>query len=174
MNTRMMTMSLKFRHGRGCVSPVYVAIAADTSGETIPLRSVRGKGAERARGPMLHQLFPRSCCTEVGVGRSSGFRVVLLPAPSRPCGTVANSGFRRRLQQRDCGGFAPPSLGPFKVVVCVSLLLLWICVMRFRIYDPERRVSRRSFFHTRSMFKVLRARKKLRPAYEEVPESAFV
>ena len=47
---------------------------------------------------------------ELALGRSSGLRITLLAAPSRPARAGGCSGFRSRLQRRGRDGFLPSSL----------------------------------------------------------------
>ena len=97
-----------------------MAVAGYTRCETIPLRSVRGKKAELGRRQASNAATTLSAKLLQYVG---GGQVFWLPGrptprtfPSRR--TVACSGFRRRLQQRDCDGFSPSSLGPFLGQCC--------------------------------------------------------
>ena len=57
---------------------------------------------------VLPQLSPRDHARNHPLmGRSSGFRIILLAAPSHLCRQWPSCSFRSRLQQRVCGGFAP-------------------------------------------------------------------
>ena len=47
---------------------------------------------------------------ELALGRSSGLRIILLAAPSRPIRASGCSGFRPRSQRRGRDGFSPSSL----------------------------------------------------------------